>query len=183
MRAILLIVLLLTAQAQAQTKPDPKRAEIDSMLDQLRSAPSAQASASLEAKLQQAWALQGGPAAALLLNRSARNANNNADAEALDDIDAALTLSPDYAEAFVRRATVRASNGEYRAALGDIEEALKREPRHIGAYKALSRIAEDHGDMQGALRAWERALEIAPRTPYGADRLLELRQKVEGEGA
>jgi tetratricopeptide (TPR) repeat protein len=181
-RLFLLLVLLAAVPALAQTRPDPKRVEIDQMLDQLRTAPSEQASAALEARIEQAWAAQAGPAAALLLNRSQRNAQNNADSDALDDIDAALTLAPDYAEAFVRRARVRASVGEYRAAIADIEAALQREKRHFGAWKALSRIAEDHGDIDGALRAWERALEIAPRTPYGADRLLELRQKAEGEG-
>ncbi len=175
---IVLFGLLVALPAVAQTR----QAEVDAMLDQLRSAPSEQASAALESKIQQAWNAQAGPAAGLLLNRSQRNASNNADADALDDIDAALTLAPDYAEAFIRRARVRASLGEYRAAVGDIEEALKREKRNFSAWKTLSRIAEDHGDLDGALRAWERALEIAPRTPYGADRLIELRGKLESDG-
>lgn len=181
MRFVLLF-LLIASPGFAQTR-DPKRAELDAMLDQLRSAPSAQASAALEGKIEQAWGMQGGPAAALLLNRSARNVHNNAEADALEDVDAALTLSPDYAEAFVRRAEIQSVLGNYRAAVLDIEQALQREPRHFDAFKALSRIAEAHGDLEGALRAWQRALDIAPRTPYGADRLLELQKKIEGDGA
>jgi len=176
-----LILLLLSFPALAQT-PDPKRAELDGMLDKLRSAPSAQASAALEARIEKAWAMQGGPAAALLLDRAARNAEHNASADALEDIAAALTLSPGYAEAFLRRAAIQASLGEYRAALADLEEVLKREPRQFEAFKELSRIAEARGDLAGALRAWEKALDIAPRTPYGPERLDELRKKLEDEG-
>lgn len=182
MRRALILLLFLSFPALAQTAADPKRAELDGLIDQLRSAPSQQASAALEARIEKIWSLQGGAAAALLLNRSARNASNNANAEALDDISAALTLSPNYAEAYLRRAGLQASLGEFRAALSDIEEVLKREPRQYEAFKELSRIAEDRGDLNGALKAWEKALDIAPRTPYGAERLLELRQKVEDEG-
>lgn len=181
-RRALLTALLIAAPACAQSRPDAKRGELDALLDQLRSAPSTQNSALLEARIQQIWAQQGGPAAALLLNRSELNRQGHAEGDALDDIEAALTLAPDYAEAFLRRAQLRAETGDYAAALADLQEVLAREPRQFDAFKTLSRIAEDRGDLAGALRAWERALEIAPRTPYGAERLVELRAKAEGEG-
>lgn len=186
---MILAALLFAAPAAAQPRPpaaptraDPKQAETDAMLDALRKAPSEQASAMIEGKLRQAWVNAAGPAAAILIGRGVRNLNNNAEADALDDFEAALTLEPNFTEGFARRAAARVALGEYRAALVDIQEALKREPRHFGALKILSRLAEQRGDLEGALKAWEKVLEIAPRTSGAAERMLELRQKLEGEG-
>jgi tetratricopeptide (TPR) repeat protein len=191
MRHVLIVLCALTTAAAAQPRPpttappariDPKRAEMDAMLDALKKAPSEQASAVIEAKLRQAWVNAAGPAAAILIGRGVRNLANNAETDALDDFEAALTLEPDFTEGFARRASAHVALGEYRAALADIQETLKREPRHFGALKILSRLAEQRGDTEGALRAWEKVLEIAPRTAGAAERMIELRQKLEGEG-
>lgn len=182
---LLLCAVLLAAPAFGQgpaARPEASRSAIDGLLESLRKAPSEAASAVIEGKLRQAWANAAGPSAAILLGRGMRNLGNEQEGEALDDFDAALTLEPNFTEGFARRATARLAAGDIRGALVDIQETLKREPRHFGALKVLSNLAEKRGDYEGALSAWEKVLEIAPRTPGAAERLIELRQKIDGEG-
>ncbi|HEY0420646.1 MAG TPA: hypothetical protein VGC80_14100 [Acetobacteraceae bacterium] len=181
MRLLTIIFLLAAVPALAQPRPDARRAELDNLLSALKLAPSEDAAAALEARIRQAWAQAGGPAAGLLLARGMRNLQNNAENDALDDFDAALVLEPDFAEAYRRRAMARFSLGDLRGAVADIQETLKREPRHFAAWQDLSRFAEARDDPSGALAAWQKALEIDPRAPDGQERLKMLRKKVLGE--
>ncbi len=189
MRPLLLIAALLAplpALAQAPTppgttRPDPRRAEIDKLLDALKAAPNEQTAAALEARVHEAWLRAGAPVAALLLGKGTRNMGNNADEDALEDFDAALVIDPDYAEAYNRRAMLRATLGDYRGALADIQEVLTREPRHFSALQTLSRIAENRGDIRGALLAQEKALELVPNLPGAQERVKSLRLRALGE--
>lgn len=190
MRTLALLAVLLAplpalaqapAPAQGATRPDPRRADIEKLLDAMKVAPNEQAAGMIEARLREAWLRAGAPVAALLLNKGTRNMRSSADEEALDDFDAALVIDPDYMEAYNRRAMARSTLGDYRGALADIQEVLRREPRHFGALQTLSRIAEERGDFRGAVLALEKALELAPHLPGGQDRAKALRLRALGE--
>jgi tetratricopeptide (TPR) repeat protein len=181
MRLLPLLLLLLAASAWAQPRPDPRRAELDTMLSALKVAPSEQEAATLEGRIRQAWMQAGSAAATLLMGRGIRDLQNDADDEAIDDFDAALALEPELADAYHRRAMARFALGDYPGALADLEATLKREPRHFAALKTLSRIAEARDDFKGALAAWRKVLELSPKTPDGQERLKLLQKKVLGE--
>ena len=123
----------------------------------------------------------GSPAATLLMGRGLRELQKDADDDAIDDFDAALTLEPELADAYYHRALARFHEGDYRGALADIEATLRREPRHFAALKSLSRIAESRDDYRGALAAWKKVLELSPNTPDGQLRLKLLEKKALGE--
>lgn len=187
---VLLPACLIARSAEAQpaapppapaAKPDPKRVELDNLLAALKVAPNEQAAAALEARISQAWMMAGSPVAVLLVTKGDRNLRANADQDALGDFDAALTLAPDYAEAYHRRAVARFSLNDYPGALADIQQTLSREPKHFAAWQTLSRIAEARQDWNGALAAWQQALAIDPKMPDGQKHLDELRKKVLGE--
>lgn len=184
MRACLALLLALTiTPAFAQPRPDPRRAELDTLLNALKKAPNEEAAAAMEGRVKQLWMESGSPAATLLMGRGLRDLANNAAADARDDFDAVLALEPELAEAYDRRAVARYLLGDYAGAMADIEATLRREPRNFAAFQGLSRIAEARGDLKGALIAWRRALELDPKTPGGDIRLRELVRKVEGEQA
>jgi tetratricopeptide (TPR) repeat protein len=181
MRLLPLLFLLLAAPALAQPRPDQRRAELDALLTALKSAPNEQAAATLEGRIRELWMQSGSAAATLLMGRGARDLQNDADDEAVDDFDAVLVLEPDLADAYHRRAMARFALGDYRGALADIEATLKREPHDFAALKTLSRIAEARDDFKGALAAWRKVLELSPHTPDGAERLKQLQKKALGE--
>ncbi len=182
MRAVIAVLLALMAfPTLAQPRPDPRKVELDGLLNALKTAPTEEAAGAIEGRVKQLWLESGSPAATLLMGRGLRDLANNAAGDAQDDFDAVLALEPDLAEAYDRRAVARYLQGDYTGAIIDIQATLQREPRSFIAFQGLSRIAEARGDLKGALAAWRRALELDPKTPGGDTRLRELVHKVEGE--
>jgi tetratricopeptide (TPR) repeat protein len=181
--ALLLCVLLLCGSpAVAQPRPDPKTVELGQLLDGLALAPSEELAARMEQRIGQLWLQAGGPTAAMLMSRGQRNLQTGQADDAVADLDAALALEPDLADAYARRGMARYETGDVSGAIRDLQETLRREPRHFMALKTLSRIAEAQGNWAGALAAWKRLLEIDPRTQGAQSRLRELTIHVEGEG-
>eukprot|EP01037_Dinobryon_pediforme_P008875 gene8876-8964_t len=150
MRNILAVLLLLSAPALAQPRPDPAKVELDQLLTALGQAPSEEAAARMEARIAQLWIRAGGPTAGLLMTRGSRNLAAGDGAEAIQDFDAALALEPNLTDAFGRRAMARYQAGDIKGALRDLEETLRREPRHFGAWRSLSSLAEAQGNLPGA---------------------------------
>lgn len=182
--ALALAALPLLARAQAPGAP-PGRPGLNQALDtlfaMLQAAPDEAAAAPIEARIWQAWMMQGSPAVQLLMRRGMRNLEAHALPDALEDFDAVLALSPDLAEGWNKRATVYFLLDEYANSTKDIAEALAREPRHFGALAALSVLRERQGDLAGALRAQESALAIYPKMAGGEERLRLLRRRALGE--
>ena len=176
----LLLALGLATPLQAQ-QPAATRPDLDRAFEALREAPDEAGGRMAESVVQQLMARQASPAVQLLLNRGIRTLRAGSPAEALEDFDAAITLSPRLADAWHWRAQAQERAGDRRAALADLRECLRLEPRHFAALVTLSRIQEEAGDGQAALAALEAALAIHPRMQGGAERLRDLVRKVEGE--
>ncbi len=181
MRLLFVLVLLLSGPAFGQGRPDSHKADLDQLFAALKAAPTEEAAAALEGKIREAWQQAGSPVVVLLLSQGAHDLEVGDVDGALDSLDDALVLEPDYAEAWLRRAQTKFHVGDYAGAIRDIQATLQREPRHFLALQTLSRIAEAQGDWKGALAAWEKALELDPRTPDGRERLQMLRRKALGK--
>lgn len=177
---VLIFAILVSAPALAE-KPDPRKAELGQLLGALPSAPSDEVAARMEQRAQQLWLQSGGPTVALLMSSGARNLSAGNAPEAVADLDAAIVLAPDCADAYSRRALARFEAGDVSGALRDIQEALQREPRHFMALHSLSTIAEQQGNWAGALAAWKQMLVIDPHTEAAQSRLKDLTKHAEGE--
>lgn len=178
----------LRAQAPPAAPPSPaarvveaRRAELDRAFEALRSAPDEAGAALVEGRIRALWAQAASPSVALLLRRGARNVETQMPAEALEDFDAAITLQPDFAEAWFLRAQAQARAGDNTAAGRDLQEALRLEPRHWPALLSLSALQDEAGNAAGAFRTLGAALAINPRMPGGQEKLREQRRKAEGD--
>ncbi len=189
LRVFLLLALIAPAAAQTVAAPpsppqpqsQARKVLLDHLLDTLRTAQSEAEAAPIEARLKEVWLEQASPSATLLLARGARDLGAGANQDALDDLDAAVTLDPNVPEVWHRRAIARFQAGDLRGAVRDIEETLKREPRYFPAFRTLATIAESRNDWRGAYAAWQRLLEIDPKTPGGGDRLKDLKRRALGD--
>ncbi|UFN47216.1 hypothetical protein LPC08_14395 [Roseomonas sp. OT10] len=189
--SVLLLLAPLTVAAQqpmqrgaAPRPPSPaeqRRVEAQRLLDELGTATDAASASTLETRLRLLWAQEASPAVVLLLRRATRNMEAQAFNDATEDLDAAITLQPDYPEAWILRARAQAAAGDARAAARDLQEALRLEPRHFGALLALSALQEDGGDLNGALRSLEAAVKLNPRMAGGEQRLRDLRRRALGD--
>jgi len=170
--------------AMAMPKPGAetqRREELNRLFGALTKAPDENAAALVQAQIQTLWSQGGTPAVGMLMRKGLRNMQENAVAEAVEDLDAAITLQPDFAETWVLRAQALAASGDRKAAAADLREALRLEPRHFGALLSLSELQEDAGDLTGALRSLEAALRIHPRLPGGAQKRRDLRRRALGD--
>ena len=173
--------------AAANTPPagprgaDARRAELDRAFDALRTAPDEGGATLVEGRIRQLWSSAATPSVALLMNRGMRNLQAQLPAEALEDFDAALTLAPEFAEAWLLRAQAHSRAGDPLAAARDLQEVLRLEPRHWLALLSLSALQDEAGDAAAALRSFQAALAINPKMPNGANRFRDLRRKAEGD--
>jgi tetratricopeptide (TPR) repeat protein len=180
-RAAAFVLMALTSPALAQAPAVDRHAAAERLLDALKSAPTEQTAALVEAHILELWLGGATPAVRLLLSRAAREQQAGASRDAVEDFSAALTLQPDLADAWRQRAEARFAAGDVRGAITDLGESVRREPREFLAIRTLARIAEARGDWKGAYQAWGKLLAFDPKTPGGAQRLKEVRRKALGE--
>jgi signal transduction histidine kinase/CheY-like chemotaxis protein len=185
---LLLAVLVCTpplpasAQGTPPVSPATRRAELDRLLDSLAKAADPIATAqALESRIRALWMQAASPAVVLLMQRGSRNLEADADADAVEDFDAALVLQPDFTDAWLLRAAALSATGDTAAAARDLRQALVLEPRRFDALDLLSRIQEQSGDLPGALRSLQAAVAIHPRMAGAEARIRQLRQKIEGQ--
>jgi len=81
---------------------------------------------------------------------------------AIDFLNEAIALDPEYAEAWNRRATVYFLQKDYAHAMYDINRTLELEPRHYGALTGMAAILRLRGLKEQALKAYEQALIVYP---------------------
>lgn len=160
---------------------EARRTELDKAFEALRTAPDEAGATLVEGRIRQLWSSAATPSVTLLMNRGIRNMQAQLPAEALEDFDAALTLAPEFAEAWLLRAQAHARAGDPGAAARDLQEVLRLEPRHWMALLTLSALQDEAGDAKAALRSLRAALAINPRMPGGERRLRDLRRKAEGD--
>jgi tetratricopeptide (TPR) repeat protein len=91
--------------------------------------------------------------------------------------DAIVTLKPDYAEGWNRRATILYQLGRLDESKADAEKVVALEPRHFGALSGLGLIAQARNDDLAALEAFERALAVNPHMPQIQTAVDALRRK------
>ena len=82
-----------------------------------------------------------------------------------------ISIKPEFAEAWNKRATVLFLKGELKASVSDIEKTLELEPRHFGALDGLAEIYLIQENLLGAAATYKRILEIIPTSKKSRDRL------------
>ena len=89
--------------------------------------------------------------------------------------------SPEFAEAWNKRATVRFLLGDDAGSRRDIARVIDLEPRHFGALSGLGMIHMRSGDLEAALQAFEAALRINPHLAQAEDVTRQLRKQLRGQ--
>ena len=77
----------------------------------------------------------------------------------------AIELSPEFAEAWNKRATLRYLTGDLEGSIADCAEVLKLEPRHFGALSGLGLIHMSLEQWDVAAGWFEQALAVYPQAP------------------
>ncbi len=149
--------------APAAPAATPSRAEqLDALFARLKAAPDAATAQPAEDAIIALWLQSGSDTVDLLMSWGVQDIANKDYAGALDIFDRIVTLKPDYAEGWNKRATVYFLDDKYAEAVSDIEHVLALEPRHFGAMIGLGSIFRALGEDQKAIAVYQQALALDP---------------------
>lgn len=154
---------------------------VDDLLADLKRERNPQAARQIANTAMAAWSESSSPTINLLMQWSAKAAAEKRNAAALDFIDQAITLKPDFVGAWNQRATLHFTMGNYKKSVSDIEKVLELEPRHFGAIAGLAGILTERGSKDAALKAWERYLEIFPADREAQEVVSKLSEELAGQ--
>ena len=100
---------------------------------------------------------------------------------ALDFLDQVVTMRPDFAEGWNRRATVHFMMKNFAKSMADIGQTLELEPRHFGALSGMALIFKARGSKQMAFNAYQRVLDIYPMMRDAQNEVATLSEELAGE--
>jgi tetratricopeptide (TPR) repeat protein len=176
-KAILSAVLLgglLAGQAALGQTPG---AELDRLFARLRDPAAAASAPAIESRIWNAW-MNGGSAVENDTLRAATEAMARADFATAENLLNALVSATDtFPEAFNKRATLYFLMGRFDDSLADIVRTLELEPRHFGALSGRGMILQRLGRDAEAIAAFKEALDLNPAMPGAKSALQQLEGK------
>lgn len=172
-----------TTDTAKEKEPDLGGLSLDELFEKLGREPDQKQAFRLSDRIWRYWNESGSDSINLIMARAGKAMKQDKNALALDLLDQAIALKPDYAEAWNRRATVFFSMRNYERSLADIEQTLMLEPRHYGALNGLAGILVYLDREDDALKTLYRILEIYPANKKIAEKIITLEEKLAGEDA
>lgn len=174
-----LVLLLAGFGQQLQAAQDDPR--LDALFSSLVDAPTPEAATDIEAEIWSIWLEIDDSSSARLLRQGNDAMAKRVFPIAIVSFNRLIERSPEFAEAWNKRATLHYLMGNDAASIKDIEQTLLLEPRHFGALSGLGLIMMRNQRPAAALRSFEAALEVHPHLPAARAHLEPLRGIVEGE--
>ncbi|WP_265517874.1 tetratricopeptide repeat protein [Nitratireductor luteus] len=150
------------AAADAAVETSAVGGTIDQLFDDLKRETNEVAAQRIARRIEREWTMEGGDTAELLLQWAQKAAGDEKFHVALDLLDQAVTLYPDYVEGWNSRALVHLMMDDYDRAMSDLSRALSVEPRHFGAMSGLAGILRRTGYEDEALKVYRRMLDVYP---------------------
>ena len=166
---------------QAAPKPSaaPSRT-LDDLFQRLKNAKNPGEAKTIATQIERRFARSGSDTVDLLAARANEVFVEGEPAIAIEIMDRAIVLKPDWAEGYHRRATMFFAMDDMTRALVDLNAALAREPRHFGALTGMGLVFQRLGDQKRSYAAYARAYEINPSLESVKIILERMRPDVEG---
>ncbi len=182
--ALLTASLPPAASAEEPGTPVVAKAEnpLDTLFSELKRERNEKAAERIASRIWDTWNRSGSASVDLMMLWSQQAIEGKKYDVALDFLDQVVTLQPDYAEGWNRRATVHFMMQNYRKSMADIEHTLELEPRHFGALSGMAQIMAASGRDELALQAWQRVLDIYPMLRNAQNEVSRLSEELAGEG-
>jgi tetratricopeptide (TPR) repeat protein len=168
---VLIAVLLLASPAGVaradSTTAQTQSVELDTLFGKLRDPSIGSDAMRVEQQIWENWLHQGSDAENEALAKATLTMNIGDFKSADKMLSALVGTSPNFTEAWNKRATLYFLMGRYDESLADIVKTLDLEPRHFGALAGRGMIYQRQGRDVDALAAFKDALAVNP-TMVGA---------------
>ena len=165
----------------AAPAPQTPREQLDALFGRLAASKDSEESAGIVAAIDRLNLRSGSDTSDLLMSRAVATMESGNYPVSLSLLDALVSLQPDWAEGWNKRATARYLAGDEKGAVADIAQTLTRDPRNLGALAGLGTILEDAGQRDQALGAYQRALTIAPQWQPIVDAVARVKAALAGQ--
>lgn len=152
--AILLGLALPGAPAHADKRSD--------LFEALRSQTTEAGARAAEDAIWRMWMSQGPSDATVLVEQAMKKRETYDFAGALELLNRAVELAPDWAEAWNQRGFIHFLRENYDEALSDVDRAIELEPMHFAALAGKAHILMRQGRMELGQQALRKAVEIDP---------------------
>lgn len=163
--------------SSASAKPADK---LDSLFSELKRERNDRQAKRISERIWAEWRDSGSATVNLLMQWADKAITDDKNGLALDLLDQAIVLKPDYVEGWNRRATLHFMMGNHGKSMVDINRVLTLEPRHFGAIAGMAAILSASENDELELRAWEQLLEIYPANRQAQEKVGELADKLAG---
>jgi len=104
--------------------------------------------------------LKGRPAGVAYALRGLAYLDRGDIANAIADLNLAVTLAPDFAPAYQNRGNAWYARGKYGQAIADYDTAIKLDPEKSAPYLNRATVRRDLGNLAGALEDYEKAVSL-----------------------
>lgn len=175
--ALITGVMVFVAVAVAASA-DQNDSRLNAMFNQLHELDDPREAQQIERAIWQVWSETGSDTADLLLARGVRAMNDQDFELAMDAFTALITLEPEFAEGWNKRATLHFIMGNFEASIADIDRTLELAPRHFGALSGLGQIYTLMERPKEAIQAYRRALAANPFMRGARATIEALRDKI-----
>ncbi len=146
----------------APARADQNNSRLGELFARLGEVPSPIEAVPIEAQIWAIWLETSDQAAASLLQTGLDAMRVNDHHAALQAFDRLVTIAPDFAEGWNKRATIHYLVGNFEQSLDDIATTITLEPRHFGALSGRGLVYLNLNDLKLALVSFEAALAISP---------------------
>ncbi len=164
------------------TVPAAPENRLDKLFADLKRERNERAAQRIAGRISEQWTKSGSASIDLMMGWSQTAIDDKKFDVALDFLDQVVTMRPQFAEGWNRRATAHFLMRNYAKSMSDINRTLALEPRHFGAIAGMAQILKDTGQKQLALAAWERVLTIYPMMRSAQNEVATLSEDLSGEG-
>ncbi len=150
------------------------------LLRQLAQAESPEDAVKVDAELKALWSRSGSAAIDLLLRRGRDALEAGRPEIAVEHFSAAIDHAPDFAEAYVGRASAYYLTNRAGPAIDDLRHALVLNPSHWEALQGFAIILEEVDRREDALEVWRQVHEMHPQNPEAVAAVDRLERELQG---
>ncbi len=172
------VCLALLGGIAAADQNDP---DLPALFERLQEPLTPQEAAEVDQRIWLLWLHSEDEAVNRLMSRGIIAMQRGALERALDRFDEIVSLAPDYAEGWNKRATVLYMMGRHSDSVADVQHVLNLEPRHYGALSGLGMILLALGREQEALPWLRRALTLNPYLHGVRSLVADLAERLKGK--
>ena len=165
-KVFFIIIILLTANNANNVIAGDRNLELDKLFEQLQTKET-ETALKIEKKIWKIWSThpskgrKGYRLSEMLAKGELMIVKKNLN-EAIQIFSLIISVDPNWAEAWNKRATALYLSGKYEDSINDIKKVLQLEPRHFGAISGLGMNQIELRNYRQALKSYKKALKIYP---------------------